>query len=61
MTGKMVESLIEGDFADFAKLSVLSAGVIVFISLSGLDTWKALKKGAHWIPGNALVVSALTI
>lgn len=44
-----------------AKLSLILAGVIVFIGLISLDIWKALKKGAHWIPGDALVLTALTI
>lgn len=49
------------DYVTLAKLSVLALGVIIFIVLIGRDTWKALKKGAHWIPGDALVLSALTI
>lgn len=36
-------------------------GAIVFITLIGLDTLKALKKGLYWIPADALVLTALTI
>lgn len=39
----------------------LLAGMVVFISLLGVDTLKALRRRAHWIPGDALVLSALTI
>lgn len=46
---------------EFAQVSGVLAGVIVFIYLIGADTLKALKKRAFWIPGDALVVSALTI
>lgn len=49
------------DDLSIAKLSLILAGVVVFIVLISLDLWKALKKGAHWIPGDALVLTALTI
>lgn len=49
------------DDLSIAKLSLILAGVVVFIGLISLDLWKALKKGAHWIPGDALVLTALTI
>lgn len=45
----------------FAELLGLFIGVLVFISLLGVDTFKARKKRAHWVPGHALVLSALTI
>ena len=46
---------------EFAELLGVLVGVIVFIYLIGADTLKALKKRAYWIPGDALVLSALTI
>jgi hypothetical protein len=45
----------------FTQLAGLSTVVLVFIGLLGWDTLKALKKRAHWIPGDWLVLSALTI
>lgn len=46
---------------EFFQLLVLFAGVLAFIVLLGRDTWKAIKKRAHWIPADWLVLSALTI
>ncbi|KAH9305012.1 hypothetical protein KI387_009416, partial [Taxus chinensis] len=49
------------EWQKLAKLVGLSAGLIVLIVLSFLDAKKALKKREHWVPGKALVLSALTI
>jgi hypothetical protein len=46
---------------EFAELLGVLVGVIIFITLIGVDTFKALKRGAYWIPGDALVLTALTI
>lgn len=35
--------------------------MLVFIGLLRRDTWKAIRKRAHWIPGDWLVLSALTL
>jgi len=45
----------------FTQLAGLLVGVLLFIGLLGRDTWKAIKKRAYWIPGDWLVLSALTI
>jgi hypothetical protein len=45
----------------FAELLGLFIGVLVFISLLGLDIGNARKKRAHWFPGHGLVLSALII
>jgi len=34
---------------------------VIFISLLSLDVWKGLQKKSSWIPGQALVLSALII
>lgn len=36
-------------------------GAVAFITLIGLDLRNAIKKGAYWVPGRAVVLSALTI
>lgn len=36
-------------------------GAVAFITLIGLDLRKAIEKGAYWVPGRAVVLSALTI
>lgn len=46
---------------EYAVLTGLLVAAIVFITLIGLDTLKALKKGLYWIPADALVLTALTI
>jgi len=45
----------------FAQLLGLFGGVLAFISFLGVDIARARKKRAHWFPGHALVLSALTI
>lgn len=46
---------------DYAELVGFLLGALAFIILIGLDLRNAIKKGAHWVPGRALVLSALTI
>lgn len=46
---------------ELTELLILLVGVVVFFTLVGLDTCNGLKKGLHWIPGDALILSALTI
>lgn len=46
---------------DYAELVGFLLGTLAFIVLIGLDLRNAIKKGAHWVPGRALVLSALTI
>lgn len=46
---------------DYAELVGFLLGALAFIVLIGLDLRNAIKKGAHWVPGRALVLSALTI
>lgn len=56
-----VQEAVPLSLGEFAELMGTLVGVIVFITLIGVDTFKALKKGAYWIPGNALVLTALSI
>lgn len=46
---------------DYAELVGFLLGAVAFITLIGLDLRKAIKKGAYWVPGRAVVLSALTI
>ncbi|GLJ27022.1 hypothetical protein SUGI_0529710 [Cryptomeria japonica] len=49
------------EWGKLARLIGLSVALIVLITLSFLDARKAYKKREHWVPGKALVLSALTI
>ncbi|XP_057845761.2 uncharacterized protein LOC131055173 [Cryptomeria japonica] len=54
--GEYVES-----WSEIAKISVVLAVVVIFIVFISKDAVKALKRRAHWIPGDSLVLTALTI
>ncbi|GLJ14461.1 hypothetical protein SUGI_0233820 [Cryptomeria japonica] len=47
--------------SDVIKLVCSLLGLAYFIYLIQSDAQKAYKKRAHWIPGNAFILSALTI
>ena len=49
------------DMGEIFQLLGYISGALVFIILIGQDIRKAFKRGAHWIPGHALILSALTI
>lgn len=46
---------------ELAQLLGLLLGAVLFITLIVVDIRKAVKKGNLWVPGHALVLSALTI
>ena len=47
--------------SEFAGLEAFLLGTLGFIIFLIVDIHKAFKKGAQWVPGGALVLSALTI
>ncbi|GLJ12638.1 hypothetical protein SUGI_0195010 [Cryptomeria japonica] len=48
-------------WGEIAKISVVLAVSAIFIVFISKDAVKALKRRAHWIPGDSLVLTALTI
>lgn len=46
---------------ELVQLLGLLLGALIFIALILVDIRKAVKKGSFWVPGHALVLSALTI
>lgn len=50
-----------GAVSEFGQLVWFALGTLVFIILLVVDIVRAFKKGVFWVPGFALVLSALTI
>eukprot|EP00253_Pinus_taeda_P032542 PITA_32542 len=46
---------------EVARLLGFLLGTLLFILCMAMDVRKAFKRGVYWVPGNALVLSALTI
>lgn len=47
--------------ADSASLLSVSFGLAFLLLLLGLDTWRSKIKKTHWIPGDSLVLGALSL
>ncbi|GLJ14462.1 hypothetical protein SUGI_0233850 [Cryptomeria japonica] len=61
MATETVEHYLKNISSDVIKLGVSLLALAYFIYLIKSDAQQAYRKGAHWLPGNAFILSAFTI